>query len=109
MIEAKFPRLNTDAGERVHVLATHLEIHSQFGAGLSLDAEQSMLLARALRGTAMLADTNADAYNQAITALEQSDYALGIAEDTLSRRVGWIKTIGMVLIIGAFVALAVQL
>lgn len=100
---AAYPRVDADMSERVHGLASHLEIHSQFG-GFALDAGEASRFAKLLRSTAGIADNHAEAYNIAVERCEYLEHALALSEQTFDRLIGLAKTIGVILAIGALMA-----
>jgi ABC-type Zn2+ transport system substrate-binding protein/surface adhesin len=97
-----YPRMATDAHEKVHVLATHLEVQGPFH--MALDPEQAQHVAVAIRKTAELADLNAEAYNEAVDALEAAERALNAWQAQWDRLVGLAKTVGLIMAIGALIA-----
>lgn len=97
-----YPRMATDAHEKVHLLATHLEVQGPFH--MALDPEQAQHMAVAIRKTAELADLNAEAYNDAVEALEATERSLALADAAWGRLVGLLKTIGLIMLIGFVVA-----
>jgi hypothetical protein len=71
--DGMFMRLEPNSREAVHVMAMHLEYHSQYG-GMALDAGQAEQISNALRTVAETADMNALAYNHMCEQLEERIY-----------------------------------
>lgn len=102
-----FPRLTETNMEAIHVTALHLEVHGQFG--LTLDPVQAQSIAAALRAMAVVADTNAEAYNSLAEFAEARMDELEGHAWWHDRAKGYAKTIGLMLVVGFIAALAAKL
>lgn len=85
----KLARIEPVNGELVHAMATHLELLSQSGAAIGLDATHARELAAALRTVAETADLNARAYNNMVE-IDEHQRALGRKVRLLAGKLLWL-------------------